>query len=241
MKVIPHIYYKLEATDLLLPSDMKSREERGLSLKNIPAAAGHDDPFDWKCVMSNENKQKTTRELIKSVQDFCRTLHDISDEYSHVPYSRPTYKIRMTRNAMVFLHDNDLGGVSFTNRIKLTAANNGIFDFIYSRSNKLIYESNIREILGQNIQHIHVRQTSGNWYGYVAHNQESNDRVSNIKPDTPLYVYKFNDQEAFVEEIPNGTIIVNDNICQIYPEITKHIPAYMSYLFKNKTEPVKSR
>ena len=238
---MPHVYYSIEATDLILPSDMKNRQEHGFGLKAIPAAVdARENPFDACFIMSKENKQKTNRELITLIKDFCLKLHDVSDDYTAFPYNRPTYKITMRRNAMVHIFDNDLGGVNFSNTMKVHAVNNGIFSFIYNRANRLIYECNIRDILGQDIQHIHVRQTSGIAYGSVAKNQEANEYgSSNINPNVPLYVYEYNDKEAYVEEIPEDTIIVNDKMCEIYPNVTGHIPAHMSLLFNNKTEPVK--
>ncbi len=230
MQVLPHVYYTIDATDLILPSDMKKREERGWALKNIPAAADNrEDPFNALFIMSKEEKQKTTRELITAVQNFCRNLHDMSDDYTTVPYVRPTYNIRMSRNAMVHIFDNLLGGVSVSNTMKLNATNDGKFDFVYNRANKVIYKSNIRQVLGQDFEKIHLL----NYYNYVAYNQESN-----IRSNAPLYVCKYDDKEVYVKEIADNTIVVNDKLCEIYPKVTGHIPAHMSHLFNNKTEPV---
>ena len=45
--------------------------------------------------------------------------------------------------------------------------------------------------------------------------------------------------EAFVKIIPDNMVVVNDKMCEIHPHVTGHIPAHMSLLFNNKTEPVK--
>lgn len=236
MEVIPHIYYSIEATDLILPDDMKKRKERGFGLKNIPAAVDkREDPFDACFIMNNqEKKQKTSRELIASVQDFCRRLHDVSDDYTAYPYNRPTYKITMRRNAMVHIFDNDLGGVNFSNTLQLHATNNGIFDFIYNKANKMIYASNIRQILGLDLKGLRI-------YDIGDDRHISFDRLSkHLNPDsTPLYVYKIDASEAFVKIIPDNTVVVNDKMCEIHPNVTGHIPSHMSLLFNNKTEPVK--
>ena len=233
MEVLAHVYYTLDATDLVLPSDMKNREERGWALKNIPAAVDQrDNPFDACFVMSREEKQKTTRELVTAVQNFCRNLHDMSDDYTVGQYVRPTYKIKMSRNAMVHIFDSHLGGVNFSNTMKLRAVNDGIFEFIYNRANKLIYKSNIRQILGKDFKYIH----SLGLYGYTEYTQYNQE--SKLKPNIPLYVCKYNDEEVYVKEIAGNTIIVNDKLCEIYPKVTGHIPAHMSHLFNNKTEPV---
>lgn len=240
MQVMPHVYYSIEATDLQLPADMKNREERGWALKNIPAAVDkRENPFDACFIMSEEKKQKTNRELIKLTQDFCRGLHDVSDDYTALPYDRPTYKITMRRNAMVHMFDNDLGGVSFSNTMKLRATNNGVFDFIYNKANKMIYASNIRQILGMDLKHLRI-------YDFGEEKHISFDRLSKYLDthNTPLYVYAFDIDkiyglEAFVKIIPDNTIVVNDKMCEIHPKVTGHIPAHMSLLFNNKTEPVK--
>ncbi len=240
MQVMPHVYYSLEATDLVLPDDMKKRKESGLGLKNISAAVDkREDPFDACFIMSKEEKQKTSRELITLTQDFCRRLHDMSDDYTLFPYNRPTYKITLRRNAMVHIFDNDLGGVNFSNTMKLRATNNGIFNFIYNKANKMIYASNIRQILGMDLDYLRI-------YDFGQQNHISFNRLSkylNTKT-TPLYVYAFNIDkiyglEAFVKIIPDNQVVVNDKMCEIYPHVTGHIPAHMSLLFKNKTEPVK--
>ena len=237
MQVMSHIYYSLEATDLILPADMKKRKERGWALKNIPAALDkREDPFDACFIMSNEKKQKTTRDLITSVQDFCRGLHDVSDDYTAYPYNRPTYKITMSRNAMVHIFDTDLGGVNFSNTLNLRATNNGIFHFVYNHANEMIYTTNIRKILGYDFKYIHLIDgvfDSEN-FDYTRYNQESE-----INPHIPLYVYKYDNREVYVKKIPSNTIVVNDKMCEIHPQVTGHIPAHMSLLFNNKTEPVK--
>ena len=240
MQVMPHIYYSLEATDLILPADMKKRKERGWALKNIPAALDKsEDPFDACFIMSNEKKQKTTRDLITSVQDFCRGLHDVPDDYTAYPYNRPTYKITMSRNAMVHIFDTDLSGVNFSNTLKLRATNNGIFNFIYNKANKMVYASNIRQIVDMDLKCLRI-------YDFGECNHISFDRLPKYLDtnNTPLYVYAFNYDkdyglEAFVRIIPDNTIVVNDKLCEIHPRVTGHIPAHMSLLFNNKTEPVK--
>lgn len=240
MEVIPHIYYTLEATDLILPADMRKREERGFGLKNIPAAVDkRENPFDACFIMSKEKKQKTSRELINSVQDFCRKLHDVSDDYTAYPFDRPTYKITMHRNAMVHVFDNDLGGVNITNTMNLRATNNGIFNFIYNKANKMIYASNIRQILGMDLKCLRI-------YDAGVEKHISFDRLLKyLNPNaTPLYVYAFNNDkdyglEAFVKIIPDNMVVVNDKMCEIHPHVTGHIPSHMSLLFNNKTEPVK--
>lgn len=240
MQVMPHVYYTIEATDLLLPSDMTKREERGWGLKNIPAAVDkREDPFDACFIMSREQKQKTTRELITLTQNFCHNLHDVSDDYTPLPYDRPTYKITMRRNAMVHIFDGDLGGVNISNTMKLRATNNGIFNFIYNKANKMIYAANIRQILGMDLKCLRI-------YDHGEMNHVSFDRLSKyLNPNaTPLYVYAFNNDkayglEAFVKIIPDNMVVVNDKMCEIYPHVTGHIPAHMSLLFNNKTEPVK--
>lgn len=241
MKVMPHVYYTIEAKDLTLPFDMKNRGERGFGLKIIPSAKDFNDIYDCGYLTGNEKKQKTTRELIELVQVFCRTLNDLKNDYTANPYHRPTYKIVMTRNAIVYMCDKEIGGhLPGTNVINLDATIKAKFNFIYNRSGKLIYESNIREVLGQDLQHIHVRHNSGISYGLVEHNQEKNKYGKTyIDPYQPLYVYDYNDKEAYVEKIPNDTIVVNDKLCQIYPEVTGHIPTYMSLLFQKKIEPLK--
>lgn len=241
MQVMPHVYYSLEATDLILPADMKNRQEHGFGLKNIPAAVdARENPFDACFIMSKEQKQKTSRELITLTQDFCRKLHDISDDYTAYPYDRPTYKITMRRNAMVHIFDNDLGGVNISNTLKLRATNNGIFDFIYNKANKMIYASNIRQILGMDLKCLRI-------YDFGEYKHISFDRLPKYLDThhTPLYVYAFNNDkdyglEAFVKIIPDNTVVVNDKMCEIHPNVTRHIPAHMSLLFNNKTEPVKS-
>lgn len=240
MEVMPHVYYSIEATDLILPSDMKNRQEHGFGLKNIPAAMdARENPFDACFIMSKEKKQKTTRELITLTKDFCRKLHDVSDDYTLFPYNRPTYKITLRRNAMVHIFDNDLGGVNFSNTMKLRATNNGIFNFIYNKANKMIYASNIRQILGMDLDYLRI-------YDFGQQNHISFNRLSKYldTKTTPLYVYAFNIDkiyglEAFVKIIPDNQVVVNDKMCEIYPHVTGHIPAHMSLLFKNKTEPVK--
>ena len=88
MKVIPHVYYSLEATDLALSPDMRSM--------HIPAAVDkRENPFDDFFILNKEEKQKTSRELITLTQNFCRKIYNVSDEYSPFPYKRPTYKITM--------------------------------------------------------------------------------------------------------------------------------------------------
>lgn len=239
MQVIPHVYYSIEATDLILPSDMKKRGESGLALKNIPAAVDkREDPFDACFIMSEERETKTSRELIALTKDFCLGLHDVSDNYTAYPYNRPTYKITMCRNAMVHIFDNDLGGVNFSNTMKLRATNNGIFNFIYNRANKMIYANNIRQILNMDLKCLRI-------YDIGTYNHISFDRLSEyLNPNaTPLYVYAFdNDKayglEAFVKIIPDNMVVVNDKMCEIHPHVTGHIPAHMSHLFNNKTEPV---
>lgn len=238
MQIIPHVYYSLEATDLILPADMKNRQEHGFGLKNIPAAVdARENPFDACFIMSKEQKQKTSRELITLTQDFCRILHDISDDYTAYPYDRPTYKITMRRNAMVHIFDNDLGGVNISNTLNLRATNNGIFHFVYNRANKMIYTTNIRKILGYDFKYIHLIDGvfDSKQYDYTRYDHESE-----INPGIPLYVYKYDDREVYVKKIPSGTIVVNDKMCEIHPDVTGHIPAHMSLLFNNKTEPVKN-
>ena len=241
MQVIPHVYYSIEATDLILPSDMKNRQEHGFGLKDIPAAVdARENPFDACFIMSKEKKQKTNRELITLTQDFCLKLHDVSDDYTAFPYNRPTYEITMRRNAMVHIFDNDLGGVNFSNTMKVRAVNNGIFSFIYNRANKMIYASNIRQILSMDLKCLRIYDIGG------GHDHISFDRLSKyLNPNTtPLYVYAFdNDKayglEAFVKIIPDNMVVVDDKMCEIHPHVTGHIPAHMSLLFNNKTEPVK--
>ena len=236
MQVMPHVYYSIEATDLILPSDMKNRQEHGFGLKYIPAAVdARENPFDACFVMSEEKKQKTNRELITLTQDFCRKLHDISDDYTAYPYNRPTYKITMRRNAMVHIFDNDLGGVNFSNTMKVRAVNNGIFSFIYNRANKMIYTTNIRKILGYDFKHIHLIDGvfDSEQYDYTRYDYESK-----INPSIPLYVCKYDDKEVYVKTIPNYVTVVNKKMCEIHPQVTGHIPAHMSHLFNNKTEPV---
>lgn len=226
MKVIPHVYYSLEATDLALSPDMRSM--------HIPAAVDkRENPFDDFFILSKEEKQKTSRELITLTQNFCRKMYNVSDKYSPLPYKRPTYKITMCRNAMVNIYDNDLGGVSISNTIKLRAVNNGIFDFIYNKANKLIYASNICQILKQDLKWLCIYDINGRCVPF--------DKVSEyLDPyTTPLYVYRFDAERALVQIIPNNTVVVNDKMCEIHPQVTGHIPAHMSLLFNNKTEPVR--
>jgi hypothetical protein len=45
--------------------------------------------------------------------------------------------------------------------------------------------------------------------------------------------------EAFVKIISDNTVVVNDKMREIHPKVTGRIPAHMSVLFKNKTEPIK--
>lgn len=241
MKVMPHVYYVLDATDLSLPLDMRLREERGFAKKIIPAAQGFDDIYSCSYITNNEEILKRNKELIKIIKGFCDTLWDLNDDFSRVSYRRPTFKIKMLRNALVYMCDSELGGhLPGTNIIKMDATTNAGFNFIYNGANELIYESNIREILGQDLQHIHVRHNSGISYGLVEHNQEENKYgKSNIDPNQPLYVYDYNDKEAYVEKIPKDTIVVNDKLCQIYPNVTGHIPTAMSLLFQKKRESLK--
>lgn len=237
MQVMPHVYYSIEATDLILPSDMKNRQEHGFGLKNIPAAMdARENPFDACFIMSKEEKQKTNRELITLTQDFCSRLHDMSDDYTAFPYDRLTYKITMRRNAMVHIFDNDLGGASVSNTLKLRAVNNGIFHFVYNRANKMIYTTNIRKILGHDFKYIHLIDGvfDSEQYDYTRYDYESE-----INPGIPLYVCKYDDKEIYVKEIPSSAIVVNDKMCEIHPQVTGHIPAHMSLLFKNKIEPVR--
>lgn len=237
MQVMPHVYYSLEATDLILPTDMKNREESGLALKNIPAAVNAcENPFDPYFIMHREERQKTTRELITLTQNFCSRLHDISDDYTPLLYKRPTYTITMRRNAMVYIFDNDLGGASVSNTLKLRAVNNGIFHFVYNRANKMIYTTNIRKILGHDFKYIHLIDGvfDSKQYDYTRYNYESE-----INPGIPLYVCKYDNKEVYVKKIPSDTIVVNDKMCEIHPRVTGHIPAHMSLLFNNKTESVR--
>ena len=233
MDVLAHVYYTLDATDLILPSDMQNREERGLALKNIPAAVDkREDPFNSLFIMGQEEKQKTTRELITVVQNFCRNLHDMGDDYTVGQYIRPTYEIKMSRNAMVHIFDSHLGGVNISNTMKLKGVNDGIFHFIYNRANKMIYTTNIRQILGQDFKYIH----SLGHYGYTKYTQYNQE--SKLNPNIPLYVCRYDDKEVYVQTIIDDVIVVNDKLCEIYPKVTGHIPAHMSHLFNNKTEPV---
>ena len=240
MQVMPHIYYTLKATDLLLPADMKNRQEYGFGLKNIPAAVNkRENPFDRCFIMSDEKEQKSSRELITLTKNFCSKLHDVSDDYTAYPYERQTYKITMCRNAMVFIFDSDLGGTCASNIVNLPATDTGTFSFIYNKANKIIYASNIREILNMDLQCLRI-------YEHGEDNHVSFDRLSRyLNPNTtPLYVYAFNNDknyglEAFVRTIPDDMVVVNENMCEIYPQVTRHIPAGMSLLFNKKTEPVK--
>ena len=237
MQVMPHVYYSLEATDLILPTDMKNREESGLALKNIPVAVNAcGNPFNPYFIMHREERHKTTRELITLTQDFCSRLHDISDDYTALPYKRPTYKITMCRNAMVHIFDTDLGGVSISNTLNLRATNNGIFHFVYNHANEMIYTTNIRKILGYDFKYIHLIDGvfDSEKFDYTRYNQESE-----INPHIPLYVYKYDNREVYVKKIPSNTVVVNDKMCEIHPQVTGHIPAHMSLLFNNKTEPVR--
>ena len=237
MKIIPHIYYSLEATDLILPADMRKRKESGLGLKNIPAAVDNrEDPFDAFFIMNSEQKQKNSRELITLTQDFCCKLHDVSDDYTALPYDRPTYEITMRRNAMVHVFYSDLGGVDFSNTLKLRGVNNGIFSFVYNRANEMIYKTNIRKILGYDFKYIHL--IDGILFS-KAYDYKRYDYESDIEPNTPLYVCEYSDEEVYVKKISNNTVVVNDKMCEIHPHVTGHIPAHMSLLFNNKTEPVK--
>jgi len=238
MNIVPHIYYTIKAEDVILPSDMKNRQEYGFTLKEIPAVAGY-DAVDWRFIMNKQTKLKTTRELVGLLQNFCRKLHDVSDDYTALQYDRPTYKISMRRNAMVHMFDNNLGGVNVSNTIKLNATNDGIFDFIYNKANKIIYASNIRQILGMDLKYLRI-------YDFGECKHISFNRLSKYlnTETTPLYVYSINNDkdyglEAYVKIIPDNQVVVNDKMCEIYPHVTGHIPAHMSLLFKNKTEPVK--
>ena len=237
MQVIPHVYYSLEATDLILPTDIKNREESGLALKNISAAVNAcENPFDPYFIMRREERQKTTRELITLTQDFCSRLHDRSDDYTAFPYDRLTYEMTIRRNAMVHIFDTDLGGVNISNTLNLRATNNGIFHFVYNRANKMIYTTNIRKILGYDFKYIHLIDGvfDSKQYDYTRYNYESE-----INPGIPLYVCKYDNKEVYVKTIPNYVTVVNDKMCEIHPQVTGHIPAHMSLLFKNKIEPVR--
>ena len=232
MNVIPRIFYTFNATDIKKPLDANAEY---VQKTDIPATAGFDNPADYRLFMCGPTKLRTTRELINLAKNFCANIHDYDTEYI-----RPTYEIEMKRNAYVYMHDNHLGGSDIDNKIKLTAANDGIFTFIYSKTNKLIYPSNICEILQQDIKHF--RLENPDWsYAPLKHPRfldfNLEEGINLLR--NPLYVYKYDNETAFVKPILYNTIIVNDKLCEIYPKATKHIPSHMSHLFNNKTEPVK--
>jgi len=106
------------------------------------------------------------------------------------------------------------------------------YNFIYSKVNHLVTPSNISDVLGKKIEHIHVVDFVDGilW-----------DQQSKLDPNTPLYIYNYDEYEhggVYVKKLNPDTDVVNTNLCLINPNVTRHIPSQMADLFRKKTVPI---
>ncbi len=106
------------------------------------------------------------------------------------------------------------------------------YNFIYSNVKYPVTPLNISEVLGKEIKRIHVVDILGTilW-----------DQQSELDPNTSLYVYNCDEYEpdsVYVKILEPDIEVVNTNACLIHPESTRHVPAKMAALFRQKTAPI---
>jgi hypothetical protein len=242
MIVIPHVYYRIEFPDFGLTTREKERTGRTCEFMDLPAAANI-DPYHFKDISfltSDEKEQKTTKELIKQVSSFAGKHNGIqSFAPNNVAGSRgiPTFNVRLYRNILVYLAGKSGDFNIFKSTVDIDYINGGkdnTFNFIYNKTDDLIYTSNIRKVLNHNFKHINLRKP-GLFYPSVLYDHESQ-----IDPKTPLFVYNYNDDAVFVEEIRDDAIVVNRQLFQMHPNATGQYPEKLLELLEHKKEIIDS-
>lgn len=174
---------------------------------------------------------RSTKELIELTKNVCTYFLAYAEWFAKIDAKDivlPMVSISMKRLVT--------GRTCFQGEQESMNVNNryaGHYHFIYSKANCIVTPSNISDVLGKKIEHIHVVDSLGiiSW-----------DQKSELDPNTSLYVYNYDkydtDGGVYVKKLNPDTEIVNANLCLISPKQTKHIPAKMSELFRQKTAPI---
>ena len=172
----------------------------------------------------NGAKPRTIKELIDLAQNVC------ADFLASAEYFAET-NLPMISMSMERLITGATCYQGRTGHMEIDYGNDNKYDFIYSGVNSLVTPSNISDILGKQIKHIHVIERGAiSW-----------DQQSKLDPNASLYVYNYDKYEAggvYVKVLHPDTEIVNKNLCLIGPKQTKRIPSQMAEFFKQKTAPI---
>ena len=177
----------------------------------------------------NGAKPRSTRELINLTKGVCAGFLEDAKWFAEIdakPISLPMVSISMERiinGATCYQGNKDY--------LSVKQDNEEACHFIYSKANCLVTPSNISDVLKTKIEHIHVIKWDG-----ISWNQQSK-----LDPNTSLYVYNYDEYEdgsVYVKILDPNTAVVNEKLCLISPEKTRHIPSKMAELFRQKTAPI---
>ena len=98
----------------------------------------------------------------------------------------------------------------------------GSFDFIFSSNDKLVYLDDVEKILG----------SSRHFSGITFVN-------SDVIPDVPLYVDKYDGYHAWVRPLTQKDVVVDMKLNQIWPQPTGNPPVELFNLLARTTETVR--
>lgn len=161
---------------------------------------------------TSDGTVKGTPELTESVRDFCSRIAICAKDSFYL--DKLTYLVTLCR--MVKISDAD-DKVYFQNH----NFNGGNFEFILATNDKLIYPHDIKSSL-------HVPF----YFGSVISDKK-------LEPDTPVYIEKYDEHDAFVRPLTMEDRVVDRNLNQIWPMATGQIPVGLKKLLEQTTEKVK--
>lgn len=212
MDIVTRPYFWIESGDL--------KSESGSAVVDYITCAKNVDSIDsW--ALKDDIELKKIDDLVNACQKFCNNLKELN-----TPYVRQAYQVALRRCVYVFLPGR---------RIECFGENKDVFYFVFNKTDKLTYTSNIRDVLNTDFKNIYVENPNYIFDGkpYMPHNESA------VKPETPLYVKKYDAENVWVAPIKDHQFVVNKNLHELHPRVTGECPARLLNLLKRRTEDIR--
>ena len=161
---------------------------------------------------SSDGTVKGTPELTESVRDFCSRIAVCAEDSFYL--NKMTYLVKLYRKVKITDTDDK---VNFQNH----DFNGDNFEFILATNDKLIYPRDIKDALQVPF-----------YFDGVTSDKE-------LKPDTPVYIEKYDKHNAVVRPLTMQDRVVDKNLNQIWPIATGQIPVGLKKLLEQTTEKVR--
>ena len=187
-------------------------------LKNISDQTGYKQLLtsssrrDSIAAQSSDGTIKQTQELAESVRDFCSRIATSAEDSFCL--DKLTYLVKLYRKVRIADTDDK-------EYFQHHDFNGDKFEFILATNDKLIYPRDIKSALRVPF-----------YFSSIISDKE-------LKSDTPVYIEKYDEHDAFVRPLTMQDRVVDKNLNQIWPLDTRETPVGLKKLLKQTTEIVR--